>query len=278
MPTTEALPQAQNHSHVLTVGARDLAPEKMPGHWLLASLGKRVLRPGGLEMTRRMLEALGVGPNDDVLELAPGLGVTARMTLSRNPHSYTAVERDEKAAQGIKKLLDGSRNRCVLGTAENTGLPDQSVSVAYGEAMLTIQGPSAKSKILSEVHRVLKPGGKYGIHEMCIMPGESGDAVRKEIEKRLSMDIHVGVQPLLVDEWRQLLESSGFRITRESRAPLHLLEPRRLFRDEGFFGALRFLFNVLRRPAARKRVLSMRRLFRQYRDNIEAISFVCQKV
>ena len=32
--------------------------EKMPGHWLLASLGKRVLRPGGLELTCRLLEEL----------------------------------------------------------------------------------------------------------------------------------------------------------------------------------------------------------------------------
>ncbi|MCZ2152372.1 MAG: methyltransferase domain-containing protein [Bryobacterales bacterium] len=274
MPTIDALSQA--HTHAADV--HEIAAEKMPGHWLLASLGKRVLRPGGLELTKRMLEHLGVGSKDDVLELAPGLGVTARMTLSRHPHSYTAVERDEKAAQGIVKLLDGSANRCVLGTAENTGLPDKTFSVAYGEAMLTIQGPSAKSKILSEVRRVLKPGGKYGIHEMCIMPGESGENVRKEIERRLSMDIHVGVQPLLVDEWRELLESSGFRILWEARAPLHLLEPRRLIRDEGFFGALRFLFNVLRRPAARKRVVSMRKLFRQYQNNIEAISFVCQKV
>jgi len=31
---------------------------KMPGHWLLSRLGKRVLRPGGLELTRQMLEIL----------------------------------------------------------------------------------------------------------------------------------------------------------------------------------------------------------------------------
>ena len=32
-----------------------LKTEKMPGHWVLARLGKRVLRPGGMELTRRML-------------------------------------------------------------------------------------------------------------------------------------------------------------------------------------------------------------------------------
>jgi hypothetical protein len=44
---------------------------KMPGHWLLASAGKRVLRPGGLALTRRMLQALAIGSQDRVVEFAP---------------------------------------------------------------------------------------------------------------------------------------------------------------------------------------------------------------
>uniref|UniRef100_UPI001C68D3FE hypothetical protein n=1 Tax=Streptomyces shenzhenensis TaxID=943815 RepID=UPI001C68D3FE len=47
---------------------------RVPGHWLLARLGKRVLRPGGVELTRWMLDALGVDPQDRVVELAAGLG------------------------------------------------------------------------------------------------------------------------------------------------------------------------------------------------------------
>ncbi len=46
---------------------------KMPGHWLLAKLGKRVLRPGGLALTRAMLDRLNTnsGLRDRV---RPGLG------------------------------------------------------------------------------------------------------------------------------------------------------------------------------------------------------------
>jgi len=32
----------------------------IPGHWLLARLGKRVLRPGGLELTSRLLAAANI--------------------------------------------------------------------------------------------------------------------------------------------------------------------------------------------------------------------------
>jgi hypothetical protein len=35
-------------------------PNKMQGHWVLARAGKRVLRPGGLELTRQMLDALAM--------------------------------------------------------------------------------------------------------------------------------------------------------------------------------------------------------------------------
>jgi hypothetical protein len=72
--------------------------EIMPGHLLLARLGKRVLRPGGLELTRQLLEELAIDASDDVIEFAPGLGVTAHLTLARRPRSYTAVERDREAA------------------------------------------------------------------------------------------------------------------------------------------------------------------------------------
>ncbi len=58
-----------------------LATAETPGHWLLAKLGKRVLRPGGMEVTRQLVRALDVGPDDDDVEFAPGLGVTAKLNL-----------------------------------------------------------------------------------------------------------------------------------------------------------------------------------------------------
>ena len=63
-----------------------LKAEKMPGHWLLARLGKRVLRPGGRQLTHRMIEALSIGPSDAVIEFAPGLGETARLALRQETH------------------------------------------------------------------------------------------------------------------------------------------------------------------------------------------------
>jgi ubiquinone/menaquinone biosynthesis C-methylase UbiE len=249
----------------------------MPGHWLLAKLGKRVLRPGGLELTRTMLNQLNIQSRDSVIEFAPGLGVTAQMTLSRQPATYTAIERDETAARKVRSFLREPQQRCLAGTAEQTGLPDQCGTVVYGEAMLTMQGSEQKRRIVAEAFRLLKPGGRYGIHELSLTPDELPDSVKHEISHEMSHSIHVGACPLTAREWRELLESVGFKIQAEVTAPMHLLEPRRLIRDEGFWRALCFVFNVLRMPEARQRVFDMRRIFRKYHDHLAAITLVAVK-
>jgi hypothetical protein len=52
---------------------------------------------------------------------------------------------------------------------------------------------------------------------------------------------------------------------------MSLLEPGRLIRDEGVFGAMRFVSNLLRDSEARERVLGMRRVFRRNRRNLGAV-------
>lgn len=259
----------------LPVARLDIA--KMPGHWLLARMGKRVLRPGGLELTRKMLGALAIGPEDRVVELPPGLGATARLALKSNPASYTGVERDELAASAVRRILAGPNRRCLSGTAADTGLGDASATVVYGEAMLTMQRPTLKRAIVREALRVLEPGGRYGVHELALIPDDLSDEIREQVKRDLSGATHVGVRPLTPSEWRNLFESEGFEVRSQAFAPMHLLEPRRLIRDEGVRGVLRILFNVLRTPAARRRILAMRGVFRRHKDILCAVGFVVRK-
>jgi ubiquinone/menaquinone biosynthesis C-methylase UbiE len=254
-----------------------LKADKMPGHWLLARLGKRVLRPGGRQLTLRMIEALNIQPSDAVVEFAPGLGETARLILDKKPASYTAVERDEDAAAMVQKFLQGPAQRCVVGLAEQTGLPDVSATVVYGEAMLSMQTPENKSRIVREACRLLKPGGRYGIHELCLIPDDLPESIKQEIQNDLSTVIHHGTRPLTIAEWQGLLESEGFLVQSHTQVPMHMLEPWRLIQDEGVFGSLRFAFNLLCNQEGRRRVLAMRRVFSKYRDHLAAVMMVAQK-
>lgn len=255
----------------------DLDPRKAPAHWLLARMGKRVLRPGGRELTRQMLDSVPIGPNDAVVEFAPGLGATARLVLERNPATYTAIERDNVAAKRLGRLLRGPGREIHPGTAENSELPDSFATVVYGEAMLTMQPSSTKAKIIREAFRLLKPGGHYAIHELCLAPDDLEENKRNEILQALVETLHVGARPLLRSEWRTELEKAGFSIDAEFTAPLRLLEPIRLVKDEGLGGALRFATNVLRDPVARERVPAIRGVFRAYQAHLKAVAFVATK-
>lgn len=254
-------------------GAR-LAAEKMPGHWLLARLGKRVLRPGGLDLTRCMLEALAIRPSDAVVEFAPGLGITMRMVLDFQPASYTAIEEDEAAADRIGSALTSIRQKCLVETASQTGLPEQLATVVFGEAMLTMQGAEEKSQIVHEAARILKSGGRYGIHELCLVPDDLDETIKQEIQHVLSKSIHVGARPLTVREWRALLDAEGFNLRTEVLRPMRLLKPARLIQDEGVWGTLRFAWNLCRDTEARQRVLAMHRVFRKYYQHLAAVMLV----
>lgn len=257
--------------------AENLKTEKMPGHWVLARLGKRVLRPGGMELTRRLVKTLRISPRDNVVEFAPGMGITAQLTLQASPASYTAVERDEVAATIVRGYLKGDNRKCIVGTATDTGLPSESADVVYGEAMLTMQPAETKRKIIHEASRLLKKNGRYGIHEMCLLARDMSDETTKRIERELTGVVHHGVRPLTVSEWRSLIESEGFAIQSVDEAPMSLLEPGRLIRDEGVFGALRFFSNVLRDSEARARVLAMRSAFRRNRKHLGAVAITAIK-
>ncbi len=245
--------------------------DKMPGHWVLAQVGKRVLRPGGLKLTHRMLDVLSVGPGDDVVEFAPGLGITAKLTLAANPTSYTAIERDKAAAATVSSYLSGPHQRCVIGTAEQTGLGDGCASVVYGEAMLTMQPLQHKQRILREAARILKPGGRYAMHEICLVPEEISADVVESVEHDLARSIRSGVRALRKSEWNEVLESAGFTVKKGFTAGFQLLEPKRLIQDEGLRGALRIAWNVLGNRAARRRVLAMRHAIRKHANHMQAI-------
>ena len=261
----------------MTGSAPTLSQRNVPGHWVLAQLGKSVLRPGGMELTRRMLAALTIMPTDHLVEFAPGLGLTAQLALKRRPASYTAVERDPAAAAIVISYLRESTQKCVRGSADQTGLPGEVATVVYGEAMLTMQTSEMKRRIVREARRLLKPGGRYAIHEMCLAGNDLDDGRQIEIYQALSGALHVGVRPLPLSEWRRLMEAEGFEVEVEAPAPMHLLEPKRLLSDEGVKGTLRFIWNIMRDRESRERVLMMRRVFRRYQSNLAAVMMICVK-
>lgn len=252
-------------------------PDRMSVHWLFAHLGKRVLRPGGVEMTRRLLDALDIGSGDDVVELGPGMGSTTRMILERNPASYTGVDRDPVVVDRVSSIVEPVGGRVVRGMASHTGLDDASTDVAFGEAYLTMQPVAQKERIVAELHRIIRPGGRVALHEMAFRPGTDVED-RERLVRDLRDHAKVQVTPLSEEGWKGLLTDNGFEVKACRVAPLHLLEPARLIADEGFLGALMFVVRTLCDPHARSRVLAMRRTMGGNADKLQAIMLTAVRI
>lgn len=253
--------------------------DKMPGHWLLARMGKRVLRPGGRELTEEMLRKVGIGHSDDVVELGPGLGTTTRLIMERHPASVVGVERDRAAAVAVSAavVLDRADYRCIVADAAETGLDGNSADIVVAEALLTLQSDEKKRSVLDEAHRILRPGGRLALHELCMRPETVDLETQQLVSRELSFAVRVGARPLTAPGWRELAESAGFEVRHASTVPMRLLQPRRLVRDEGLMRSVKIAFNVLRNGPARRRVRAMRGTFRRHADHLGAVALVAAK-
>jgi SAM-dependent methyltransferase len=212
----------------------------------------------------------------DVVEFAPGLGRTAGQILAAGPASYVGVDQDPDAVRRVNAIVEG-RGECKLADAAATGLPDESADVVVGEAMLTMQTDRGKAAILAEAVRLLRPGGRYAIHELSLRPDDIDPEVAVAIRRELAKTIKVNARPLSVAEWRALLGQAGLVIGSVRTAEMRLLSLRRNLVDEGPLGLARIVSNLVRQPDARRRVLQMRRTFSAHRDALAAVAIVARK-
>lgn len=247
------------------------------GHWLLAKMGKKVLRPGGRELTEKLIDQLHINREDSVVEFAPGMGLTASSLIAKNPKSYTGIELNEAAAKRLQKSLDNARYKVVNTTAAKTGLDPDSTDKVMGEAMLTMQADHRKAEIIREAHRILNKGGLYAIHELGLVPDTISSETKAEIQKKLAKTMKVNARPLAKKEWAELLEKEGFSIKEVISTPMHLLEPDRMINDEGVLNALKIGFNVMTHKKAKHMILGMRQVFREYADQITAFGIIAEK-
>ncbi len=258
-----------------TARFEDKKIQDVPGHWLLARLGKRVLRPGGLALTQDALAHAEI-EGKEVVELACGIGRTAEEILTHAPKHYTGIDANPDSVSIVRALV-GAKGSCMLGRAEETGLPDASCDVCVCEAMLTMQTPANKRKILQEITRILRPGGLFVSHELGIAPDSLDPQLEKEIQADISRAIRVNAKPLRAQAWQELLEEAGLKPLWTRSAPMDLLNPKRVLADEGLPRMLHIIWNVLTIPGARARVMEMRAAFMRNHDHLAGIAFVAQK-
>lgn len=110
----------------------------------------------------KLLRAAGLKPGQKVLEVGCGPGfftIPAAKIVGKEGFVY-AVDVHPLAIERVKEKIkkEGIRNvEPILANASDTGLPDQSIDLAFLFGLRYIAG--GLENVMSEIHRILKPGG-----------------------------------------------------------------------------------------------------------------------
>lgn len=142
----------------------------------------------------------------DVLEIGPGAGANLAYYapdihwhgLENNAAMFPYLEKEAERLSMQVRLLHGS--------AEAIDLPDESCDAVVGTLVLC--SVSDPRRTLSEIHRVLKVGGRFVFIEHVAAPRESGLRRWQQIAKPLWKPLSDGCHPDR-ETW-VMIENAGF--------------------------------------------------------------------
>ncbi|HEY9736110.1 MAG TPA: class I SAM-dependent methyltransferase [Trichocoleus sp.] len=240
--------------------------DKATGHQVMAAAGKKILRPGGRAATEQLFRWAGFQPGESVLELAASFGYSAIALAKRYNVRVVGVEKNPdsvaRAQANIRAAGLEDQVTVVEGDIFHLEQIAEQFDYVLAEAVLTMQSAPAKSNILQGIHDRLKPGGKFLSHELLAQDHEA------EIHKALAAALRVNSTPLSEANWCEAFAAAGLTVVKRYTGPMGLLAPARIVQDEGMVDAARFFWNVLTQPRMRQRLLPMRRVFTQYKQDL----------
>lgn len=242
------------------------------GHEFLARIGKTKLRPGGIEATDWIIEKADIKPNSKVLEVACNMGTTLIYIAKKYGCDIIGVDLDENALEKAKENIkeNGLQEKVKVMKADAFSLPfnDSSFDVVINEAMLTMLLRDKKEIALKEYYRVLKPGGVLITQDVVLFTDNADRA--KELRIGLSRAIHVNVEPLISEQWRERFEKVGFKVEEKS-GPMTLMSIPGMLKDEGVSGA----FNIIRTGLKKENKEYFQNMRSYMMDNKKELGYIC---
>ncbi len=203
-------------------------------------LGIETLHPGGLETTKRLAEMCGIDENMKVLDVASGTGLTAIFLAENYGCSVTGIDQSEMMVEKAREKAKGSEMDVEFLTGDAHKLPfeDGSFDVVISESTLCLL---EKEKALDEMVRVVKTGGRVGIHDICW----SKDA-DESLKRRL--DELEGERPETREGWVNLFEKAGLsEIEAEERPEVIDGWMEEMESDLGILGKLEIFIKILKK-------------------------------
>lgn len=166
--------------------------------------------PGGHRLTRQLAEQALVGPGSQVLDIACGLGDSARLLADEFGASVTAVDYSNVLLEQARQITAaaGLSQRVHFQHAEVHQLPfaTQTFDVVFCECALCTFADAPQ--VLTEVLRVLKPGGRLALSDVTLN-APVPDSLQSVLGHTLCM---AGARS--ADAYQNLIVAAGFKSPR----------------------------------------------------------------
>jgi ubiquinone/menaquinone biosynthesis C-methylase UbiE len=189
------------------------------------------------EVVDWLIQALGLGEGETVVDLAAGTGKLTTVLLARARARVIAVEPSVRMLARLREVAPGAE--AIEGTAEAIPLPDASAdAVTVAQAFHWFANEDA----LGEIHRVLRPGRRLALvwnrrvldapahaaMNELFAPYETRDVPRhKSGEWRRAMEATKRFEPAASKElpWTQSVDRAGFVDRLASTSFIAALDP-----------------------------------------------------
>jgi SAM-dependent methyltransferase len=154
-----------------------------------------------------------VQPNERVLDAGAGLGGPARFLAARYGAKVTALDATARFCRAAQLLTRGAgladRVEIVCGDALAPPFPDHSFDLAWTQAL--IQNVADKSRLIAELARVVRPGGRVVMFEIVTGPAGPLEFPVPWADREQQSWVVTGTQlrelldagPLTVTTWRE---------------------------------------------------------------------------
>lgn len=241
-----------------------------PFHTLLSSVGKKTLRPGGLEATNKCLDFLDLSSykeDDKLIEIACNKGLSCIRNAKLFPRLHidatdidegvVKIARENIERQGFEKRVKVFEDDI---TASKLG---QNYKGLLNEAMLAMLPMDLKARALGSFFKLVKKGGKIAIHDLLINYED------EEAVKKLRAKIRVDAHPITLKSYKELFSPFKEKINfiAFEVGTFNLLKINKVIFDEGIIGSLNILKNLLLKDKELlKRVLENKAFFKKHED------------
>lgn len=146
---------------------------------------------------------------ETVLDLGSGAGFDCFLAATKVGQKGKVIGVD-MTPEMVEKARDNAKKNGIvnvdfrLGEIENLPVADNSVDVVISNCVINLSAD--KPKVLQDIYRVLKPGGRIAISDIALL---------KELPERIqeSIEAYVGCVggAILTDKYRKIVETSGLK-------------------------------------------------------------------